>query len=376
MKSWIEQLKPSRFISTAISPKPWYLILYVTSHCNQRCNMCFAWEMLNTLKKSEEWSLEEIEKIAGQFSGLYQLSLTGGEPTLRKDLPEIIETFYRISKVQRITVPTNGFYPDRIESLIVRVMESCPGLVLSINMSIDGVGDVHDEIRGLKNSFTNLVESYKLVRKLQEKYENLHVATASVVTMSNKDTIKDLLYWVRDNMDIGNHGLMLARGDVKSEEGAGTSDDFFVDMLKFHRELSKTGSRIRDAVADEYTQSRIDTITDKKMRDVCKAGKKLVIIDEKGNVLPCEILKVLAAKGLTDAPELGDFSYGNIREANFDLDSLLNSERGKNITKFIRDDRCWCTFECAQINNFVLNPGAYLRTLGRVVTGRQLDSQN
>jgi len=331
--------------------------------------------MLNTLKKSEEWSLEEIEKIAGQFSGLYQLSLTGGEPTLRKDLPEIIEIFYRISKVQRITVPTNGFYPDRIESLIVRVMESCPGLILSINMSLDGVGEVHDEIRGLKNSFANLVESYKVVRKLQEKYENLHVATASVVTMSNKDTIKDLLYWVRDNMDIGNHGLMLARGDVKSEEGAGTSDDFFINMLKFHRELSKTGSRIRDAVADEYTQTRIDTLTDKKMRDPCKAGKKLVIIDEKGNVLPCEILKVLAAKGLTDAPELGDFSYGNIREANFDLDSLLNSERGKKITQFISDDRCWCTFECAQINNFALNPGAYLRTLARVVTGRQLDSQ-
>lgn len=331
--------------------------------------------MLNTLKKSEEWSIEEIEKIASQFPKLYQLSLTGGEPTLREDLPEIIETFYRVSNVQRVTVPTNGFYPERIESLVLRVMQSCPGLVLSINLSIDGIGTVHDEIRGLKNSFTNLVNSYTLVKKLQEKYENLHVATASVVTMSNKDTMKDLLYWVRDNMDIGNHGLMLARGDVKTEKGTGTSDDFFVEMLTLHRTLSKTGNRVRDAVADEYTQSRIDTISNKKMRDLCQAGKKLLVIDEKGSVLPCEILKTLAAKGLTDAPELGDFSYGNIREANFDLESLLHSERGRNITKFIADDRCWCTFECAQINNFILNPGAYVRTLGRIITGRQLDGQ-
>ena len=372
MKSWVEQLKVGQFISRAISPEPWYLIFYVTSHCNQKCNMCFAWEMLNTLKKSEEWSLEEIEKIAMQFPHLYQLSLTGGEPTLRMDLPEIIETFYRVSNVQRVTIPTNGFYPERIESLINRVMESCPGLTLSINMSIDGVGEVHDEIRGLKNSFTNLVQSYKVVRQLREKYKNLHVATASVVTMSNKDSIKDLLYWVRDNMDIGNHGLMLARGDVKTEEGLGTSDQFFIEMLKFHRTLSKTGNRVSNAVADEYTQARIDTISNKKMRDLCKAGKKLIVINEKGNVMPCEILKVLAAKGLTDAPELGDFSFGNIRGANFDLKSLLQSERGNSINKFISDDRCWCTFECAQINNFTLNPGAYLRTLGRVVTGRQL----
>lgn len=373
MKSWIKQLKPMQFASMAISSKPWYLIFYVTSHCNQRCNMCFAWEMLNTLKTSEEWSLEEIEKIAGQFPGLYQLSLTGGEPTLRKDLPEIIEAFYRISNIQRVTIPTNGFYPERIEALVLRVMESCPGLTLSINMSLDGVGEVHDEIRGLKNSFTNLVKSYKIVKGLQEKYENLHVATASVVTMSNRDTIKDLLYWVRDNMDIGNHGLMLARGDVKTEEGASTSDDFFVEILKFHRKLSKTGNRLSEAMANEYTQTRIDTIRDKKMRDPCKAGKKLIIIDEKGNVLPCEILKVLAAKGITDAPELGDFSYGNIREANFNLNAILHSERGRNITKFISDDRCWCTFECAQINNFALNPSAYLRTLRRVVTGRKLE---
>lgn len=373
MRTWLDQARPTKLVPRALSSQPWYLIFYVTSHCNQRCNMCFAWEMLNSLKRSEEWQLPEIERVAAQFPKLYQVSLTGGEPTLRADLAEIIEIFYRVSGVQRVTIPTNGFYPDRIERLVRRVMESCPGLVLSINMSLDGIGEVHDKIRGLKNSFENLVETYRRVQSLRKIYPNLHSATASVVTESNRDSIKELLYWVRDNMDISNHGMMLARGDVKSEEGKATSKEFFIEMLALHRELSRFGNRLRDAVADEYTQSRIDTLKMERMKDPCLAGKKLIIIDERGNVLPCEILKVLAEKGETDAPELGNFNFGNLRDVDFDLSALLESERGRAIQKFIEDERCWCTFECAQINNFVLNPQAYLRTIVRAVTNSPVE---
>ena len=372
MKSILEQIRPVSFIKDALNSQPWYLILYVTSHCNQRCNMCFAWEMLNSLKKSEEWTLDEFRKISKEFPSLYQLSLTGGEPTLRKDLAEIVKIFYKSSKVRRVTIPTNGFFPDRIEKIVIEIMESCPDLLLSINMSIDGLYDAHDKIRGLKNSFTNLVKSYQLVRRLQAQYKNLHLATASVLTLSNKDSMKETLEWIKENMDIGNHGLMLARGDIKSADGAGTDESIFIDALKYHRQLAKTGSRIKDAVSDEYTLSRINTIKNKKMQDPCKAGKKLLIITETGNVLPCEILKVLAKNGETSEPKLTDFSYGNIRNSNFDLKKLLYSERGKSITKYIADDRCWCSFECAQINNFALNPEAYLRTFRRVITGESL----
>ena len=121
MQSVLKQIRPIPYIKSALSQKPWYLILYVTSHCNQRCNMCFAWEMLNSLKKSEEWTLEEFTKIAKQFPNLYQLSLTGGEPTLRRDLAEIIEIFYKHSNVRRITIPTNGFYTDRICKILIKL---------------------------------------------------------------------------------------------------------------------------------------------------------------------------------------------------------------------------------------------------------------
>jgi MoaA/NifB/PqqE/SkfB family radical SAM enzyme len=370
MSSLLAQVRPVSLLRRALSSKPWYVVLYVTSHCNQRCNMCFLWRSLNTLKRSEEWSLEEIERMADRLPDLYQLTLTGGEPTLRQDLADIIEIFYRRAGVRRITIPTNGYYPDRIAALVDRVSVSCPDLILSINMSIDGIGETHDRIRGVPGSFARLQESYGAVRDRQRDNPRLFLATASVITVSNSHEVPALLEWVRDNMSIAAHGLMLARGEVRSPEGEAGTTDLFIENMLLLRRMARTDARVGEAIVDQLTQSRIDTLRQQRMADPCLAGKKLLIIDERANVLPCEILKVLASQGLTDAPELGDFSLGNLREWDFDLDGMLNSPRAGAIREFVGDNRCWCTFECAQINNFVLNPQAYFRTLARVVTGQ------
>src|ERR1035441_10334644 len=155
-------------------------------------------------------------------------------------------------------------------------MRNCPGLILSINMSIDGIGEKHDQIRGLKNSFDNLVKSYNALRELKQQYPNLNLASASVVTNSNQDSIGEMLLWVRDHMDIQAHGLMLARGDTKSPEGSAPSDEVFVKALQLHRELAGSSGILADAIANDYAQSRIDTLRAKRMKDPCLAGKKLI----------------------------------------------------------------------------------------------------
>jgi MoaA/NifB/PqqE/SkfB family radical SAM enzyme len=366
--TWIKQVNPLSFVTRALSADPWYVILYVTTRCNQRCNMCFYWEKLNTLGADEEFSLEEFEKIAKNLPNLYQLTLTGGEPTLRSDLIDIIRIFHRVSGVNRITIPTNGFYVDKLVNLATQAMTEFPDLILSINISIDGIGEVHDKIRKLPNSFKNLEESYKQLSRIQEKFSNLHIATASVITVSNKDSIVSMLEYIKDHFDIGQHGLMLARGDVQSDDGAPIADQDFVKFLTLHREMVQNQSALSDAVADQYTESRIETLVEGRMKDPCKAGKKLLVIKENGDLYPCEILDVLASEGKTDAPELGDFCFGNLRETGFDINVLMNTPRGDSIRQFIADNRCWCTFECAQINNFALNPRSYFRIAKRYLT--------
>lgn len=364
MDTFLNHFNPSSFLSKGFNRKPWYVILYVTSHCNQRCHMCFQHDMLNTLKRSEEWSLIELQKLAKNLSNLYQLTLTGGEPTLRLDLAEIVEIFYKVSKVNRVTITTNGYYPDRVEKLIHNIMDKCKNLSLSINMSIDGIGEDHDKIRGLKNSFKNLIESHKVVKKLQKNYNRLNCQTASVLMISNKNKMKNLLKWIDGNLNISEHGLMLSRGDSPTKKGKATEDKVFAEMLNYHRELcSARESKLAQAIGNTLNDDRIKTLKNNKMASPCLAGQKLIIIDERANLLPCEILKVLSSEGKTDAPELGDFSFGNLRDNNYDPSVLINSKRGRAINKFIRDDRCYCSFECAQIQNFVLDPSNYFGIL-------------
>ena len=63
MDTFIKHFEAAPFFKKSLSANPWYIILYITSHCNQRCHMCFQHEMLNTMKRSEEWQLDEVEKL-------------------------------------------------------------------------------------------------------------------------------------------------------------------------------------------------------------------------------------------------------------------------------------------------------------------------
>ncbi len=66
---------------------PVNLIFFVTSRCNLLCTHCFYWEELN--KRKNELELDEIERVSRSLPNLLSVSLTGGEPYLRPDLPDI-----------------------------------------------------------------------------------------------------------------------------------------------------------------------------------------------------------------------------------------------------------------------------------------------
>src|SRR3989338_3896529 len=76
---------------------PTYMVFFVTARCNARCEHCFYWREVESADSSLELSFSEIKKISGNLPGLAQISLTGGEPFLRKDFSEIIKVFYQLS---------------------------------------------------------------------------------------------------------------------------------------------------------------------------------------------------------------------------------------------------------------------------------------
>ncbi|MCW5942084.1 MAG: GTP 3',8-cyclase MoaA [Fimbriimonadaceae bacterium] len=108
-------IAPSPLVPTA----PWtdsfgrrhtYLRVSITDRCNFRCGYCMPAEGVNWRPRTEILSFEEIERLVRLFvrGGVTKVRLTGGEPTVRKDLEELIERLARIEGLGEVWMTTNG----------------------------------------------------------------------------------------------------------------------------------------------------------------------------------------------------------------------------------------------------------------------------
>ena len=192
------------------SALPAYLILFVTPRCNGRCKMCFNWKEQED--PGSELSLNEIEKISLGFKDLPQLTLGGGEPFLRDDIPRITECFYRNSNTRFLTISTNGFFTQKIISDVGEILKICPDALLNVGLSMDGVGSLHDEIRGLEGSFQRLLETCRCLRLIRQKHRNFYIKVTTVVSGFNSNRVEEILDFVRKDMDIDDHEVIFGQG--------------------------------------------------------------------------------------------------------------------------------------------------------------------
>ena len=123
----------------------------VTYRCNARCNMCNRYK--EPSRPEDEITLETIRKLPP----MYFTNITGGEPFLRDDLKDIVRELYK--KSDRIVISTNGFFTDRIIDLAHEFPR------IGIRISIEGLEQTNNEIRGLPDGFNR---GYGTLKKLRE----------------------------------------------------------------------------------------------------------------------------------------------------------------------------------------------------------------
>src|SRR5436190_18087391 len=87
----------------------------VTDKCNFRCTYCMPAEGLTWLPKPEILSFEEIARLVGILArmGVSEVRLTGGEPLVRRDLPDLVRMLADIPGVEDLSLTTNGVLLDR-----------------------------------------------------------------------------------------------------------------------------------------------------------------------------------------------------------------------------------------------------------------------
>ncbi len=113
----------------------YYLRLSVTDVCNFKCNYCLPDGYQKSDSCSSQLSLSEISSIAQAFArlGTQKIRITGGEPSIRKDIPQIIETCKKTEGIQSVGITTNGYkLPKFIDSWVDAGLDR-------INVSIDSL---------------------------------------------------------------------------------------------------------------------------------------------------------------------------------------------------------------------------------------------
>ncbi|HEY8228467.1 MAG TPA: radical SAM protein, partial [Pyrinomonadaceae bacterium] len=145
------------------------VILFVTSRCNAFCKTCFYHEELN---QPGDLTFEQIEKISRTMPAITDLWLSGGEPTLRRDVSEIIDAFVNRNGVDRVIIPTNGLIKARVYEIVDRALASHPKLDLYLNIALDGYGETHDQIRGVPGNWEKALDCIRSLYPLKEKFSD------------------------------------------------------------------------------------------------------------------------------------------------------------------------------------------------------------
>ncbi|MCD4675271.1 MAG: polysaccharide pyruvyl transferase family protein [Desulfobacula sp.] len=177
------------------------LILYprvinfpITNKCNYRCVMCNVWKPEHSSMK--DMTLAEIKEVFSQplFKKVKHVGISGGEPFLRKDIFDIVITIVEtLPKLRSISIITNASLPNTFEKTKeIKSYLSTNKIRFSLEVSIDGIGDIHDLNRGVNGAFD---KTYMNFKKLND--ECLVDTISTTITKNNIRTLYDNLNFAR-----------------------------------------------------------------------------------------------------------------------------------------------------------------------------------
>lgn len=168
-----------------------YLRISVTDRCNLRCRYCMPAEGLPWLERADVLSFEEIEKLARIFvaGGVDKIRLTGGEPTVRRELPALMRRLSAIDGVKSLLMTTNGW------TLAAKAREYRDAGLTGLNISLDSLrADRYKEIT-LSDGLGKVLAGIDAA--LEAEFESVKV---NVVLMAgvNEDELLDFVELARE----------------------------------------------------------------------------------------------------------------------------------------------------------------------------------
>jgi MoaA/NifB/PqqE/SkfB family radical SAM enzyme len=358
-----------RTAAGAVNPSvPPYLIFFVTDRCNARCPFCFNRGKQEGAEERSELSLDEIQRIANNFRGVLQVTLTGGEPFLRDDIGKIAMAFVRAG-AKSLTIDTNGVLTGRITDTAASILEAAPGLFLDLDLSVDGPPEVHDMLRGIEGAHGKVMDTARELSRLHDRFPGFRTGATVTVSGFNRDTAPETVEELAGSGLFRRVQAVWVRG--RPFDPAALDADFsaYERCAQFlgQRRPSKGAGRIRETLSAMVRDTVAATVREGRLVRPCLAGRTMVTVDPLGNVYPCEMLAQLFPEG-DQAADIESWEMGSLKDNGYDVRRIVAAEKARRITHWIRDTGCFCSFECAAYNNIVFSsrywPSVLLRLSG------------
>ncbi|MFM7584328.1 MAG: radical SAM/SPASM domain-containing protein, partial [Caldilinea sp.] len=283
-----------------------------------------------------------------------------GEPFLRPDLDDLVISAYRHCRPEVITIPTNGMLTERVVEKVARICRECATSSIGINLSLDGVGDEHDDIRGVEGNWQLSLQTWQRLKELQKQHKNLVLTVHTVISRFNAHRFRAI-----------QEGLQFLE-----------PDSYITEVAEERVELDTIGWGITplpqeyDAIADFLSQQAkqapakgIARFTQAFRAQYYQLAKR--VLHERDQVIPC-----YAGWASAHIAPNGDLwscciraeQVGNLRQSGYDLMPLWKGQSMAQLRDSIKRKECACPMANANYANMLLHPPTVAKVILDVVT--------
>jgi MoaA/NifB/PqqE/SkfB family radical SAM enzyme len=328
--------------------------ILISTMCNSRCKTCNIWKQIRNDLTLDEWdkTLASVGKMP------YWFTISGGEPFLQEHIADLAILVYKHCKPGVINIPTNSLMGEKIYHDVEKILKDIsPSTNLVINLSMDGVGEKHDEVRGAPGNFPKILENLKRLKNLKKKYFNLTVGIHTVVSKFNVDHIEetvDFALGLEPDQFISEIAEERVELDTVGLDITPESDDYnrAIDYA-----ISKIVSKRYQGLAAVTESFRLEYY---KFVKNWRAGKEIKARDFAGWGSA-----QIASWGEVWPSCIGGIPLGNVREVDYDFGKIWFGQRAEQVRARLKKKRGNESFPLA--NAFYSNALCNYHILGRVV---------
>jgi len=307
------------FLEYPFIPPTFHLNWAVTYLCNSKCKHCNIWRFYkeNPEKLKEELKLEECLRVIRNLPKNTKIvSLTGGEPTLKNGIEEIIKNLLNKYNLSHVNITTNCLSPKKIREILEN-LPSKSNVRLHFHISIDGPEEIHDKIR-VKGNYKKCLEVINLIKNCELDYVDVFIGyTLSKITYKYFDKFIEEINFPLEKISCSLFEISEYFGVKENNKLTG----------KDLKELIKKYDNLKDWFYYGATKY-LDNRSYKPFH--CMAGISHIVLDPWGNLRPC----------LYNWTE--KWIIGNIKNYNYDIIKTIrkNLDNWRRIIKEVKEFKC------------------------------------